>query len=86
VYNEPREEYEHMNRRKHTSERIRLLLVMEDNISESELARRLDITPQNLHNKMKRDNFTEKELDKIANALDCDYDYSFTRRKTGEVI
>ena len=68
------------------SERIRILLVKRSNISESELARRLGISPQNLHNKMKRDNFTEKDLMDIADVLDCDYQASFTLRDTGEVI
>jgi len=68
------------------SERIRILLVKRDNISESELARRLEISPQNLHNKMRRDNFSEKELRQIADALNCDFDMSFTLRDTGEKI
>jgi DNA-binding Xre family transcriptional regulator len=68
------------------SERIRILLVKRNNISESELARRLGISPQNLHNKMKRDNFSEKELTDIAEALNCDYQASFTLRDTGEVV
>jgi len=69
-----------------TSERIRILLVKRNNISESELARRLGISPQNLHGKMKRDNFSEKELAEIANALDCDFDIAFTLRDTGETV
>lgn len=68
------------------SERIRILLVKRDNISESELARRLNISPQNLHNKMKRDNFCEKELEEIAEVLGCDFNATFTMRDTGEVI
>lgn len=68
------------------SERIRILLVKRNNISESELARRLDISPQNLHNKLKRDNFNEQELKKIAEVLDCDFTSTFTLRDTGEVI
>ena len=43
------------------SERIRILLVKRGNISEAELARRLGVSPQNLNNKMKRDNFSEKD-------------------------
>jgi hypothetical protein len=39
------------------TERIRGLLVKSGNISETELARRMGITPQNLYGKMKRDNF-----------------------------
>ncbi|MFD1404439.1 helix-turn-helix domain-containing protein [Robinsoniella peoriensis] len=68
------------------SERIRILLVKRDNISESELARRLNISPQNLHNKMKRDNFSEKELEQIASVLNCEFKASFTLCDTGEVI
>lgn len=68
------------------TERIRILLVKRDNISESELARRLDISPQNLHNKLKRDNFSEKELEQIAEVLNCDFNTSFTLRDSGEVV
>ena len=49
-------------------EPIRIALVKRGNISESELARRIGISPQNLHNKMKRDNFTETDLREIAEA------------------
>lgn len=68
------------------SERIRILLVKRANISESELARRLGISPQNLHNKLKRDNFNEQELKQIAEVLDCDFSITFTLRDTGETI
>lgn len=68
------------------SERIRILLVKRGNISEAELARRLGISPQNLNNKMKRDNFTEKDLQAISAALNCTYTASFTMNDTGEVI
>lgn len=68
------------------SERIRILLVKRGNISEAELARRLGISPQNLNNKMKRDNFAEKDLQEIAAALDCTYSASFIMNDTGEVV
>lgn len=68
------------------SERIRILLIKRGNISEAELARRLGISPQNLNNKMKRDNFTEKDLQSIAAVLDCTYSVSFTMNDTGEVV
>ncbi len=68
------------------SERIRILLVKRGNISEAELARRLGISPQNLNNKMKRDNFTEKDLQAIAAALNCTYTASFTMNDTGETV
>ena len=68
------------------AEKIRILLVKRDNISEAELARRMGISPQNLHNKMKRDNFTESDLAQIAEALDCELNISFTIKSTGEVL
>lgn len=68
------------------SDRIRILCIKNGNISESELARRLGISPQNLHNKMKRDNFTEKDLLEIASVLNCSYTDSFVMNETGEII
>lgn len=68
------------------SDRIRILLIKRDNISEAELARRLGVSPQNLNNKMKRDNFTEKDLSDIAKALDCTFKVSFVLNDTGEEV
>ena len=59
------------------TEKIRIMLVKSGNISESELARRMGTSPQNLHNKMKRDNFTESDLAEIANALNCNLKIQF---------
>lgn len=68
------------------SEKIRILLVKRGNISEAELARKINTTPQNLNSKMKRDNFTEKDLQEIADALDCSYKANFVLNDTGEEI
>ena len=68
------------------SDRIRILLIKRGNISEAELARKLGVSPQNLNNKMKRDNFAEKDLQRIASVLDCDFDMGFTIRETGERV
>jgi DNA-binding Xre family transcriptional regulator len=68
------------------TERIRILLVKRGNISEAELARRLAITPQNLHSRLKRDNFTEKDLRKIASLLDCTFHGVFKMNDTGEEV
>lgn len=68
------------------SNQIRILLIKRGNISEAELARRLGISPQNLNNKMKRDNFTERDLREIANALDCNLSILFKMNDTGEEI
>jgi transcriptional regulator with XRE-family HTH domain len=66
------------------TERIRIVLVKRGNLSESELARRMGISPQNLHNKMKRDNFTETDLREIAAALGLELNVDFIDPTTGE--
>lgn len=68
------------------SEKIRILCVKRGNISEAALARKMGISPQNLNNKMKRDNFTEKDLEALAAALDCSLSITFTTNDTQEVI
>jgi DNA-binding Xre family transcriptional regulator len=68
------------------TEKIRILCVKRGNISEAELARRLGITPQNFHNRMKRDNFTDRDLQKIATLLDCSFEGVFTLNDTGEIL
>ena len=68
------------------TESIRILLVKCGNLSESELARRMGISPQNLHNKMKRDNFTETDLQEIAAALGLELDISFIDPNTGKKV
>ncbi len=67
-------------------EPIRIALVKRGNISESELARRIGISPQNLHNKMKRDNFTETDLREIAEALGLRLEIFFIDPETGEKV
>lgn len=59
---------------------------MRDNISESELARRMGQTPQNLNNKYKRNTFKVAELERIADALDADLQIKFIDRKSKEPI
>jgi len=66
------------------AQKIRILLVKHGNMSEAELARRLNTTPANLHQKMKRDNFSEKELREIGDVLGCDVKTIFVDRQTGE--
>lgn len=68
------------------AEKIRILLVKRGNISEAELARRIGVSPQNLNNKMKRDNFSESDLREIAKALDCSFEMYFRLEDTKEII
>ena len=55
-------------------------------MSEADLARRMGLSPQNLNNKMKRDNFTEKDLIDVANALDCTLNINFELNDTKETV
>jgi len=65
------------------SEKIEIVLVKRK-ISKKELAERLGYSPSNLYNKLKRDNFTEKELQQIASVLNCSFDAAFTLNDTQE--
>jgi hypothetical protein len=68
------------------AEKIRILLVKQGNISEAELARRLGQSAANFYHKMKRDNFSEKELREIADVMDSGLKIGFVLNKTGEEI
>lgn len=67
-------------------EKIRIACVKRGNITEAELARRIGTSPQNFNNKMKRDNFTERDLQEIADALGLKLDIHFLDAETGETI
>lgn len=59
-----------------TSEQIRVLCVR-TGVSLSELARRINQTPQNFNAKLKRNTVTQDELNKIAEALGVKYEQYF---------
>lgn len=69
-----------------TSDKIRILRVKCGNLSERKLAQRMGDTPQNLNNKMKRDDFKESELQRIADALGVKLVIKFVFPETGEEI
>ena len=58
------------------TEKIKILLVKK-NISAVQLAELLDVTPQNIYNKFKRDNFSENELKEISDKLNVKYEINF---------
>ena len=68
------------------TQRIRILLIKQGNISEAELARRLKITPQKLSYKFKKNNFSVTELEEIAKVLDCTFESAFRINETGELV
>ena len=59
-----------------TSEQIRVLCVR-TGVSLSELARRINQTPQNFIAKLKRNTITQDELNLIAKVLDVTYEQYF---------
>ena len=67
------------------SERIRIVLIKRK-MTVTALAERIGISPQNLTNKLKRDNFTESELREIAAAIDCTFETAFALNDTGEKV
>jgi DNA-binding Xre family transcriptional regulator len=67
------------------SDKVRILLIKRK-MTMSELADRIETTPQNLSNKLSRDNFTEKEMKAISDALACKLDINFTLEETGQQI
>ena len=58
------------------SEQIKVLCVR-TNISVSELARRMGMSPQNLNAKLKRETFTIADLDRIAEATGTTFERKF---------
>ena len=67
------------------SEKIKVVLKRRG-MTMGELAEKTGQTRQNLSNKMTRDNFPEKELREIANALDCDLEINLVMRDTNEKV
>ena len=69
-----------------SAEKIRIMRVKNNNMSERDLAQRMGDTPQNLNNKMKRNDFKESELQRIAEALGYNCVIKFVDNATGEEI
>ncbi|MBE6598587.1 MAG: helix-turn-helix transcriptional regulator [Ruminococcaceae bacterium] len=68
-----------------TSIKIKTIL-WERNLTIKKLAEKIGTSGANLSNKLSRDNFSEKEMREIANALDCDLEINFIDRKTGKSL
>lgn len=68
------------------AEKIRIMRIKRGNMSERDLAARMGDTPQNLNNKMKRDDFRISELKKIASALGYKMEIKFIDSETGESL
>ena len=66
-------------------EKIKIILNRR-NMTLAQLAEKKHQSRQNLSNKLSRDNFTEKELYAIANALECTFEAGFVMNDTGEKV
>lgn len=66
-----------------TANQIKSLLAFKGS-NAAQLAEKLDCSQANISQKFKRDNFSEKELAKIADILNCDLKITFTDRETGK--
>lgn len=66
------------------SEQIKVLCVR-NNISVSELARRMGTSPQNFNAKLKRETFTVEDLEQIAEATDSAFERKFILKNGDEI-
>ena len=66
-------------------EKIKVLLNRK-NLTIKDLADKLGTSRQNLSGKFSRDNFSEKDIKAISEALGCDYEIKFKIKDTGEEI
>lgn len=67
------------------SEKIKIALIKRKTTI-TQLSNKIGTSSQNLSNKLRQDNFREKELKEIAEALNCDFEGVFTMRDTGEKV
>ena len=68
-----------------TGEKIRVLMKRR-NMTLQGLADLTGQSRQNLSNKLRKDNFSDNDLKKIAEVLDCSYEIQFKMNDTGETI
>lgn len=68
-----------------TSEKIKLL-INRKGLTITEFAPMINTSRQNFTNKLSRDNFSEQDLEIIAEALDYTYESYFISNETGEKL
>lgn len=62
------------------------ILLLEAGLTQKELAGRLGTSQTNISGKLKRDNFSEKELQEIAEACGAEFEGSFIMKDSGKRI
>ena len=65
------------------SKKVKLCLVYKDMLRK-ELAQLIDTGVTNLNNKIQRDNFSEKDMKAIADALNCELVIKLIDKETGQ--
>lgn len=64
------------------SRKVKILL-MDKHLQQKQLAEKLSTSKNNLNNKLVKDNFTEKDMQSIANALNCELMIKLIDKETG---
>lgn len=67
------------------SKKIKMLM-LEREVTQVQLAEKMETTQSNLANKLKRDNFSEKELNQIAELLNATFEGNFILNDTHRSI
>lgn len=67
------------------AEKVRVIL-QRRKMTQADLARLIGISPHNMVNKMRRNNFSERDMLKITEALNCDFDLKITMRDTNDIL
>lgn len=67
------------------AKKVRVLLA-ERGVTQTQLAEMLGMRQSNISMKLSRDNMTEADLQKIADALNCDFEGTFILRENGKRI
>ena len=65
------------------SKKIKIALIRR-NMTGKELAEALGCSSQNIYALLKKDNWSEEQLKKIGDRLNCDLEINFIERDTGE--
>lgn len=63
-----------------------IIILKRRNMTIAELAEKTNQSRQNLSNKMSRNNFSEKDILDIAEALDCTFNTEFVFNDTGDKL
>lgn len=67
------------------TEKIKIALIKKG-MTVKDLAAKLGCSSQNISGKFKRDNFSEKELQDIADAMGCNFVGVFVDKQTGKEV